>query len=331
MQLKTDIPVRFIDSSPEPIETSPKITNTKSTTDQATDLDSQSSKSGAFLLHNAKKPSSTKTDYRDKIRELIKDPLLNTVLPDISSMFSFVGNAASAVAHLFDVPEKVKHFSDIFGVFGTKLFLFVNATINTLEQITRNNYLSAFGYFLDNVIAAVVPQEHTFLARGLSSGTYHLSYSLGITNGNKAKFKDFKEHNEHLGEALSNTFKNLVSKDFKTNFFKSGNALPGIIGGFFSILGVALWPLFGKKTATFMRDIGGSLKSTNYINPGHFVEGRRLYFLSGIMQCGAALADFCSSMFSKSKSYMVPVSLGLDGMAKYILRQSVNKGELGEI
>ncbi|MDA1020808.1 MAG: hypothetical protein O2962_04585 [Cyanobacteria bacterium] len=274
---------------------------------------------------------TAKTNYKDQIRELIKDPLLNTILPDISSMFSFVGNAASATAHLFNVSDKAKHFSDIFGVFGTKLFLFVNATINTLEQITRNNYLSAFGYFLDNIIAAVVPQEHTFLARGLSSGTYHLSYSLGIANGNKAKFNDFKDHNEHLGQALKNTFTNLFTQDFKSNFFKSGNALPGILGGFFSILGVIVWPLFGKKTATFMRDIGGSLKSTNYINPGHFVEGRRLYFLSGIMQCGAALADFCSSMFLKSKSYMVPISLGLDGMAKYILRQSVNKGELGEI
>lgn len=330
MQVKTDIQPRFIDSSPELIETTNQISPRQSTSNLFNDSLKTGSNSGAFLLHNAKKHSSTKTDYREKISELINDPLLNTILPDISSMFSFVGNLAAASAHFFDVPEKVKYFSDIFGVFGTKLFLFVNATINTLEQLVKNNYLSALGYFLDNVIAAIVPQRHTFLARGLSSGTYHLSYSLNLAN-KKGSFRDLKDHNEHIKLALKKTTMNLFSKNCLANFFKSDNAISGVLGGLMSISGVVLWPFLGKKFATLIRDIGGTIKSSNYINPGHILGGRRLYFISGILQTGAALADFVSSHFQKSKSYMVPVSLGLDGLAKYILRQSDNKGEIAGV
>ena len=278
----------------------------------------------AKLLHQQLKS-------KQQLHEIIQDPLISKIMPDIASMFSVAGNVASAVANFFNVSDTTKHYSDLFGSFGTKLFLFVNATINTLEQLMRNNYLSAFGYFLDNLIAIFVPQEHTFLARGLSSGTYHLSYSLGIANGSRAKFNDLKDHNIHLKQALTKTWQNLFNKDVFSSFFDSNNSMSGVLGGFLSIVGVASWPLLGKKAATFLRDLGGTLKSSNYINPGHIFEGRRLYFLSGILQCTAALADFCSSMFSKTKSFMVPVSLGMDGLAKYILRQSVNKGELGEI
>lgn len=299
--------------------------------DKFNQIQNQSSRDGAFLLHRETEAVNNAHSYQSKLADLIKDPLLNTILPDLSSMFSVVGNIAAATAHFFDLPEKARHYSDLFGVFGTKLFLFVNATINTMEQLTRNNYLSAFGYFLDNIIAAVIPQEHTFLARGLSSGTYHLAYSLGIANGGKAKFENLQDHNNHLKQALKKTAQNLFSKQLLPNFFKSSNAMSGVLGGIFSILGVAAWPVFGKKVATLLRDIGGSLKSTNYINPGHIREGRQLYFLSGIFQCGAAAADFVGSMFTKTRSYMVPVSLGLDGMAKYVLRQSNNKGEIGEV
>lgn len=270
-------------------------------------------------------------NYRQSLQDLIQDPLISKIMPDISSLFSVAGNTASAFAHFFNVSEPAKRYADIFGAFGTKLFLFVNATINTFEQLMRNNYLSAFGYFLDNVIALMVPQEHTFLARGLSSGTYHLSYSLGIANGKRAKFENLKDHNQHLRQALSKTWKNLFSKNMLLHFFNSNNSMSGVLGGVLSILGVVSWPVFGKKFATFLRDFGGTLKSSNYINPGHIFEGRRLYFLSGILQCLAAGSDFVSSIFSKTGSFMVPISLGLDGLAKYILRQSVNKGELGEI
>lgn len=326
LELKSEIGPRYKNPSEGFIGTTPDLIKQSVSSDQLNYLQRKSSNPGAFSLHNA-----SHEDYRDKLRTLIKDPLLNTVLPDISSMFSVVGNLAASLAHFGNFPEKAKYYADLLGAFGTKLFLFVNATINTIEQLSRNNYLSAFGYFLDNIIAAVIPQEHTFLARGLSSGTYHLSYSLGLANGNKAKFVDFDDHNSHIIKALKKTFQNLFSKDLLNNVFKSDNAISGVLGGIFSIFGVIVWPFLGKKTATFLRDLGGSLKSANYINPGHIYEGRRLYFLSGVLQVAAALSDFCSSMFSKTRSYMVPVSLGFDGLAKYILRQSVNKGELGEI
>jgi hypothetical protein len=92
-----------------------------------------------------------------------------------------------------------------------------------------------------------------------------------------------------------------------------------------------IWPLFGRKAGTIVRDIGGLIKAGNYANPDNLRQGRNLLFSSGLMQIFSLVADCCGGQFKSTRSYMVPISLGLDGFSKYIQRQSINKGELGEI
>lgn len=278
----------------------------------------QSSPSGAFLLPTAEIFAK-------------EHPLCTRILPDIANMSSVLGNACSTIVHMVGMPKPVQNFADFLGAFGTKFFLLVNASVNTIENLLRHNYLSAFGYSLDNLIALFVPQEHTFLARGLSSGTYHLSNSLSVINGNRASFNSWTDHVNHIFEALKEFGKSVVNQKLLVNLFDSEKSLVGILGGFLSIGGPLTYPLFGKKIASSIRDLGGALKSINYVNPGHIKEGRKLFFASGLMQVGAALADFIVNHVPKLKPTLVPISLGLDGLAKYVLRRSVNSGELGMV
>ncbi len=295
----------------------------------------KSSDNGAFLL---KTSLHQKQDEENKkeidqwliVKKIINDPWCGSVLPDVSNMCSVLGNACSALAHIVKVPDNIRVLADTIASFGTKFFLYVNATIKTLEELSRHNYLVALGYFMDNVIATFIPQEHTFLARGVSSGTYHGGLSLNLLN-DKIKFKNFSEHSKHLQDSIRLLIDKIFYKKSLGNILSSDNAIPGAIGGLLSALGVVVWPLFGKKAATIVRDIGGIIKAVNYANPDNLHNGRKLYFSSGMMQVGAIIADFFAGHFSQTRSYMVPISLGLDGFSKYVLRRSVNSGELAEV
>lgn len=309
------------------------------------DFIEKSSTNGAFLLQedkdtqqvalhqqrqNEENDNYKEVDEWSAIKKIINDPWCHSILPDVSNMCSVLGNACSALAHIVKVPDNVRAVADVLASFGTKFFLYVNATIKTLEELSRHNYLVALGYFMDNIIATFIPQEHTFLARGVSSGTYHGGLSLNLLN-DKIKFKNFSEHFQHLKDSIKLVVNKLWNEKSFGHILSSDNAIPGVLGGVLSALGVVVWPLFGKKAATIVRDIGGIIKAANYANPDNLHNGRKLYFSSGMMQMGAAVADFLGGHFNQTRSFMVPISLGLDGFSKYILRQSINKGELGEI
>jgi hypothetical protein len=291
----------------------------------------KSSDNGAFSLHRSSNESlATELDQWSSIKKVIRDPWCHSILPDISNLCSVFGNAGSALSHLIKVPDNIRILADTIASFGTKFFLYTNATIKTLEELSRHNYLVAFGYFMDNLIATFIPQEYTFLARGVSSGTYHGGLALNMLN-NKIKFKNFSEHLLHLKDSFKMLITKVLDKNIFNNLFVSNNAIPGAIGGLLSVLGVVIWPLFGRKAGTIVRDIGGLIKAGNYANPDNLRQGRNLLFSSGLMQIFSLVADCCGGQFKSTRSYMVPISLGLDGFSKYIQRQSINKGELGEI
>ncbi len=294
-------------------------------------LDLESSDNGAFLLHKKDTLSEqSDTDDWTRVKDIIANPWFHKILPDMSNMCSVLGNLGSAFAHMMNASSGLKAVADTVASFGTKFFLYVNATIKTLEELSRHNYLVAFGYFLDNLVATFIPQEHTFMARGVSSGIYHAGYSLNMLN-QKVKFKDLNDHWNHLKTSSGLLMNKIFDKDVFKNIFSSDNAIPGAVGGLLNILGVAVWPLFGKRTAAWIRDIGGLIKAGGYANPDNVRKGRNLLFVSGLMQVGAAIADFLGSHIGKMRSITVPISLGLDGFSKYIQRQSVNEGELGEV
>ncbi len=317
-------------STKDPGSGTAKLTLDKYSNFDNNDSIEKSSSNGAFLLHQPDEENDKEVDQWSGIKKIINDPWCNSVLPDVSNMCSVLGNACSALAHVIKVPDNIRVVADAMASFGTKFFLYVNATIKTLEELSRHNYLVALGYFMDNIIATFVPQEHTFLARGVSSGTYHGGLSLNLLN-DKIKFQNFSEHSKHLKDSIELLIDKMFYKKSFGHILSSDNAIPGAVGGLLSALGVVVWPLFGKKAATIVRDIGGVIKAANYANPDNLHNGRKLYFSSGLMQMGAALADFLAGHFSKTRSYMVPISLGLDGFSKYVLRRSVNSGELGEV
>ncbi len=290
----------------------------------------ESSDNGAFLLHKKFDDINSSRDDWATVKKIIGDPWCHKILPDISNMCSVLGNACSAAAHLSHVSPGLKTIADTVASVGTRFFLYVNATIKTLEELARHNYLVALGYFLDNFIATFISQEHTFMARGVSSGIYHGGYSFNMLN-QKIKFKDFAEHTEHLKISFKLLLQKIFDKNVFKNIFSSDNAIPGALGGFLNILGVIIWPLFGKQTAALVRDVGGLIKAGGYANPDNLHKGRTLLFVSGLMQVVAAIADFVGSHSPKLRSVMVPISLGLDGFSKYVQRQSVNVGEFGEV
>lgn len=263
------------------------------------------------------------------LQGLSKNNIISKVLPDLANALSIGGNAFSAATNLLGFSDKIKKFSNFVGSVGTKFFLYVNSAVNTVEQVLKGNYLSAFGYFLDSVIAAIANAADMFKDRGVSSGTYHTSNGLCVKN-KRDEFLSFDDHIKHIGESLKKSKKDFFSKNIIKNFLNSENSMYAISGGLLSILGGAMWIFARSPLGGRIREIGGLLKSLEQVNFGHWRKGRKNYFFSGLAMVAATVCDYLSDKVPKLKQVFVSSSLGLDGYAKYLLRLSQNSGELSK-
>lgn len=240
---------------------------------------------------------------------------------------SIFGNLAAAAAHVFHPSEQVKKYADKLGVVGTKIFLISNGAINVLEQLLKRNYLSCLGYGVDIIVGALCSHSKTYLARGSASGTYTLANSLSVIN-KKDTFTSFQDHLDHVVLGLKRSWKNFTKNPFK-NLQSSENAMFGVLSGVLTNLGVLSWLTTGnEKIGTLIRDIGGIFMDLEQANPGHLNAGRKFYFASGIGLMGGTVSDFFAKMVPSTKKVLVPLSLMIDGIGRYLLRISQNRNEL---
>lgn len=244
---------------------------------------------------------------------------------------SIFGNGAAVVANMFRLPEAVQNFANSFGKFGTKAFLILNGAINVLEYLLKFDLLGALGHFNDVIIGSTVPHDHIYLDRGTASGTYTLSNSFSIINGNDS-FKSPMDHIEQSFKALKKTYHNFMSKDVLKNLADSNNAMLGVVAGILSNFGALTWLVTGReKLATVIRDFGGFLIDLEQAHPGHLKNGKKFYFASGLGLVGGTISDFLAKMLPSYRNALVPLSLCIDGVGRYLLRMSHNRGELSKL
>ena len=255
---------------------------------------------------------------------------IKNFIPEAANFLSIFGNAASALANIFDWSDSVKSFADGFGKFGTKAFLVLNGAINVLEYLLKCDLLGALGHFNDVIIGLTAEHDHIYLDRGSASGTYTLANSLSIIQGND----NFKSPGHHWGQsldALKKSYKNIFTKDFFKNLANSDNEMLGVLAGIFCNLGTFTWLTTGKeKLSTIIRDFGGIMIDLEQAHPGHFKNGKKFYFASGIGLIGGTVCDFLAKMLPLYRKAFVPLSLCIDGIGRYLLRMSHNRGELSK-
>ncbi|MEY3370902.1 MAG: hypothetical protein RLZZ361_1572, partial [Cyanobacteriota bacterium] len=160
-------------------------------------------------------------------------------------------------------------------------------------------------------------------------GLYTYANTLCNING-KNKFSSYSEHFHHLKEGLQKSFKFLFSRDFFKNFQDANKGMFGILSGIFCNLGSLLWHFTGnEKLGTIFRDGGGFLVDLEQSHIGHWKNGRKFYFASGLGLVGGTVCDLLSKLFPYYKKSLVPLSLAIDGFGRYLLRISHNRNELG--
>lgn len=272
--------------------------------------------------------SKEKQNSQNILKQITEHFVIKNLIPEAANFLSIFGNAASAFAHIFDSSKAVKNFADSFGKFGTKAFLILNGAINFLEYLLKFDLLGALGHFNDIVVGLFAPQDHTYLDRGTASGTYTLANSLSIINGND-HFNSAGEHFKHIMSGLKKTYHNFVSKDILTNLANSNNAMLGVVAGILTNLGALTWLVTGKeKLGTALRDFGGILIDLEQAHLGHLKNGKKFYFASGLGLIGGTISDFLAKMLPYYRDTFVPLSLCIDGIGRYLLRMSHNRGEL---
>lgn len=254
---------------------------------------------------------------------------IKTFIPEFANFFSIIGNSTSAFANILNLSDGVKNFCDGFGRIGTRLFLILNGVINSLEYLNNKNLLGAFGHSLDIIVGSKSTHDHTYLNRGNAVGLYTYANTICNMNG-KSKFSSFGEYLEHLKLGLKKSMSYVFSKDFFANFKDANKGMFGILSGILCNVGSLLWHFTGnEKLATILRDGGGFLVDLEQSHPGHWLNGRKFYFASGLGLVGGTVCDLLSKLFPYYKKSLVPLSLAIDGFGRYLLRISHNRNELG--
>lgn len=270
---------------------------------------------------------SKKDDY---IQAFIDNKMVRDVFPHMMNLLNIGGNVFSFSSWLFGFSDKAKHFAKQVGSFSTKAFLVATSVINIVERLYTKNFLSAFGYFNDILIAGTVGQDNTYLARGVASGTYNLANALNIAN-KRTDFSNIGDHVKHLATGLSAFFKNLFSPNVLQNFLDSKKGMWATFGGLFANVGALSWMLSGKvQLPTFVRDLAGVLMDIEQLNFGHYKAGRKDYFKSGVALVIGTLADWLSKLIPSYKDALVPLTFIADGIGRHWLRLHQNEYEMGD-
>jgi hypothetical protein len=271
---------------------------------------------------------STELKRENYIEAFINNPVVTKIFPDIMNWLNISGNALSFVSHAFDFSPALKSFSKTIGSLTTKSFMISTSVINIVERCYAKNFLSAFGYLNDILIAGTVTQDDTYLARGTASGTYNMANSLAMS----VKKKNFHSVDDHVSSTIkgfSKFFKNLFSKDLIKNFLNHENGMWAILGGLGANLGALSWLFSGKvQIPTFIRDVAGVMMDIEQLNPGHLREGRKNYFFSGVSLAVGTVADLFTRLTPSYKDLLVPMTFIFDGIGRHLLRLHQNEREL---
>lgn len=278
------------------------------------------------MVENDTKKSNPRVFKQNALLNTLAQNGILQFLPELANWISILGNSASSFANMIPVTKKLKNLGTKLGDLGTKAFLYANGITNTVEQLNNKNYLSAFGYFLENVVAAFVDQSKVFLARGFVAGPYTLANALTQVTG-RSKFSSFGDHLQHIGEGLrkSGVF---LAKDFFGSLKSSKTGLLSTLSGIMMLSGSVLWKLTGMERlgATF-RDFGGLMQDVEQIKPGHR-QKKPNYYISGWGVTLGTIFDYWSKWQTNLKGALVPLSLLFDGIGRYFLRRAQNSGEL---
>lgn len=266
----------------------------------------------------------------DYIQSFIDNKMVRDVFPHVMNWFNIAGNTFSFAAWAFGFGEASKKFARGVGSFTTKAFLVATSVINIVERMYTKNYFSALGYFNDILIAGTVDQDNTYLARGTASGTYNMANALNIANDRKS-FDSFEDHIKHLVEGYGKFFKNLFSSDVVKNFMDSKKAMWATLGGLFANFGALSWMFTGKvQLPTFIRDLAGVVMDIEQLNYGHYKEGRKDFFKSGLALVVGTFADWLSKLMPKYKDAFVPLTFIFDGIGRHWLRLHQNQHEMSD-
>ncbi len=264
----------------------------------------------------------------DGLRKILDTVTVKVGLPLIGNSASLIFNAISAYSNAFSKDTQFKELASKLGSIGTKIFFITNGTINFLEQLIFRNYTSAFGNFFDNIVAAFVKQEQTYLARGISLGFYTIANSLGILN-NRKSFKSFGDHFNHIVDGLKKSYKMLTTDPIK-HLKSSSTGLLGTVGGFLSLIGTTAWKITGsEKLGAGIRDFGGLLIDFEQAKPSNIKEGKPFYFAAGSTYIFGTICDYLSKLLPQQKSILVPLGFATDVIARNFLRIS-QLYEIGE-
>lgn len=273
-------------------------------------------------LHTPDKPSQD-----EPLKAFIENKVVQKVIPDIMNWVNISGNTFSLASQLLGFSDGVKDFAKQIADIGTKAFMIATSVINIAERFYSKNFLSAFGYFNDIIVASTVGHDNTYLARGNASGTYNMANALSISN-NRENFSSFADHASHLKESFGKYFKNLFSKDILKNFADSSKGMWAITGGLLANFGSSWWMLSGKtKAPTLVRDLGGVAMDVEQLNPGHLKAGRKNFFFSGVSLVIGTLCDYLGKILPGFKELLVPMTFISDGIGRHLLRLHQNEYE----
>jgi hypothetical protein len=274
------------------------------------------------------KPAAADTD--DYIKAFINNKMVKDIFPFMMNWGNIGGNVFSFASWLLGFEDASKKFAKGVGSFATKAFLVTTSVITIIERLYTKNYLSALGYFNDILIAGTVNQDNTYLARGTASGTYNTANALNIANDRKS-FDSFEDHLKHLVEGYGKFFKNLFSADVLTNFMDSKKAMWATMGGFFANFGALSWMFTGKEQVpTLIRDVAGIAMDIEQLNFGHYKEGRKDLFKSGMALFVGTVADWLSKLMPAYKEAFVPLTFIFDGIGRHWLRLHQNQHEMAD-
>lgn len=270
-----------------------------------------------------------KTTEQNYVEAFINNKLVSKVFPDMMNWLNIGGNVFSFAAHALDLNDGIKNIAKKIGALTTKSFMIATSVINIIERCYAKNFLSAFGFFNDIIIASTVGQQDTYLARGTASGTYNMGNSLADSVGKKS-FNSVDDHVASTFKAFNKFFGNLFSKDVFKNFANHENGMWAIFGGLGSNIGALTWMLGAKpELPTIVRDICGVMMDIEQLNPGHLKSGRKNFFWSGVSLAVGTLSDlFMRFVPEKSKNLLVPMTFIFDGLGRHLLRLDRNEREL---
>lgn len=263
------------------------------------------------------------------LAKLLNTTWVKTVLPAIGNAAALVLNGISAYSNTFGVDKKFNKLASKLGSAGTKLYLITNGTINFLEQLLTKNYLLSIGNFCDNIVAAFVPQNQIYLARGIPQGLFSIANSLSILNG-KNEFNSLEEHYDHIVSGLKKSVKLLFSKPLEA-IASAKTGLLGTLSGALMILGFFTWKVTGsEKIGASLRDFGGLMMDLEMAKPHHLTgdKKRPFYFATGISYIFGTFCDYLSKFYPKHKDKLVPLGFFTDVIARNLLRVSQLKNEL---